>query len=200
MAKKKKNTEQQEIDAMREQLLAVKDQLQQRRRRVFRGLLGLLAAALIALALLSSPLFKAPPSPQELFQQHFKAYAWNPPSSDESASTKSLFQYYELGDYQSAAKAFTAYHQAQPQDSFSFLAEASTSLALGQYDLATQQLQGLLSHAEPSVVEASRWYLALALLGKEEVEAARKQLLLLTSNPRAEYHDQAGQLLSDLEK
>ncbi|MEO0775721.1 MAG: hypothetical protein AAFW73_10290 [Bacteroidota bacterium] len=186
---------QQEIEALRQQLLAAKEQLQQRRRRVLRALIGLLAAALLALALLPYA-FPAPLDTEALFAQHFQVHPW--PVTSHPASEE-LEARYRSGDFAGAEAAFAQYHRRHPQDTLSLLVAATVQLALARYEAASTQLRSLLPHTQASTLASIRWYLALAELARGEIAACRRQLLFLTAQPQANHHQAARALLRDLE-
>lgn len=187
---------------MKDQLLEIKEQLQNRRRRLIRNLIGLTAAAVFAGLILGSQFFgNTPPSSQELFAQHYQAYPL--PFGDRAGGEEQLRQagtFYLSSKYAQALPLLEQVLAENPDDSRSRLALAISQLELQQNAAAQQNLQLLIDREDPLYLDQALWYAALAALQQDQVATCRQHLIRLSGNPRAPHFEEAQALLKQLQK
>jgi len=134
-----------------------------------------------------------------LVADYYKAYDLVPPTvrgeNDTQDLLESIYTYYELDKYSKVIESINQLETAQQTDLIKFLL-ANSYQATGDYDAAIEILEKL-STSDTGYKSASKWYLALCLLSKEEAEKAIPILEeLSTSNT---FHESdAKSLLEDI--
>ena len=186
---------------MKNRLVAIKDQMQQRRRKVIRRMLGLAGAAAIALLFFALPLFQTPDSPRDLYEKYHEAYQLPFTSRNTTNQNPILDQagtYYLAGDYTNALPLLEQLLSEKPSDSRTRLALGICQQKLELQEAALQTFAPLIEKQDALYLDQARWYSALAYLQLEQTEACRQQLIALSANPRAVHYEQAKELLGAL--
>ncbi len=186
---------------MKDQLLVIKEQLQNRRRRLIRSMIGLVAAAAIALIFVGSQFFGDTVTSQDLFGQHYQAYQL--PFGSRAEGQEEIHRigtFYHTRKYEQALPLLQQVLAENPNDSRSRLAIAICQLELQQIEEAQQSLQVLIDREDPLYLDQAHWYMALAALLQDQVATCRKHLILLSGNPRSTRFKEAQELLKQLQK
>ncbi|HZY78080.1 MAG TPA: hypothetical protein VFE50_01060 [Cyclobacteriaceae bacterium] len=114
--------------------------------------------------------------------------------TDSSLRAAALAQY-ELGNYAAALESLEQIAPSNPDDLFYM---GISALGLKDYSLAVTYLKDYESKGE-SFVTQTKWYLALAYLGADNVEQSRSYLNALAAEDGS-YKQQAAELLSKIDR
>ena len=185
---------------MKEHLLEIKKGLEGKRKLMIRRMLGLSAAAAIALLVFGVQFLGRDAPSRDLFGDYYAAYEL--PFTARSEKGEELLGqagvYYLGKDYKKALPVLEKILKENPKDSRSRLALGISQMEMAKEQEALQTFAWLIENKDPLYLDQARWYTALLYLKNEEREACRKQLMLLIGNPRAPHYTQAQDLLKKL--
>ncbi len=186
---------------LKEQLLGIKKDLEGKRKVLIRRMLGLGAAAAIALLVFGVQFLGTDAPAEDLFDNYYAAYEL--PFATRSGKGEELLGqagvYYLGKDYRKALPVLEEIIAENPKDSRSRLALGISQMEMAKEQEALKSFAVLIENNDPLYLDQARWYTALIHLKNDQKEACRKQLILLIGNPRAPHYTQAQDLLKKLE-
>lgn len=149
-----------------------------RRRRI--GNLAV-AASFVLLAALAAvfSINSKKTSPDKLLSANFQPYENVVHQITRSEGDELLkdfaFNAYEAGNYETADSLLNELYKEDKDPAF-LLYSGVSNLEMKNYDLATQRLRAFSESTEHPLYDVGNWYLALAYIGKGNIETAREIL------------------------
>ena len=105
---------------------------------------------------------------------------------------------YKSGDYQAAMGLLTELLDENPDSNIWLLAAGNCQFELGQTNAALGYFNKVIENDPPFYLQQAIWYKSLALLKNGQTPEAIQQLQQLGSNPQADKHYEAVELLKAL--
>ena len=139
-------------------------------------------------------------TPEQLFAQSYEPYAASI-STRGLTSEKSLIQansYYNGQNYQAAIPPLKTALSNHPNNSDLELALGNSYLFSNQIDLAITHFQNIIQRKDPLYTDQANWYLALSYLKNDQPEKCKNILQLLAGDSKADFHQEAAELLKKL--
>ena len=120
-------------------------------------------------------------------------------STDIDAQLAELKELYNTKQYEKALPLFESVLDKEPTSNLR-LAYGSALLNSKNITEAKSQFESILKANDPLYSDTSRWYLALLELRQGNIDAAKSHLQDLVSDESSDYHEEAKQLIEDLDK
>lgn len=159
-----------------------------------------IAASFALLIVAGIFVFRIGSSSSEIYDQYMKPYPniVNPitRSEEQADDSEKAYQYYEIGDYETAINMFENYLEENP-------ANEAASFYLGLSHMMADQTRRSIEYLELVVNTSSRfsepakWYLALAFLDLGKKSKAQEVLIQITNSESA-YANNAENILKSL--
>ena len=138
------------------------------------------AAAIAILIGIAVWLWRPAVSPSEVFASNYEPYIMvlnQRSNTPDAEAIKNAVRYYELGDYTTAATAFSELFDSSNKENITYRFYTAISLlSSGQADKSILIFEELIVSENIIFREQSRWYAAMTYLQKNDLENARKML------------------------
>lgn len=157
-------------------------------------------AAAIALCIIVYQLLSGPPNPQALYAAYYQPYALSLGSRGEpvDASLALAASYYQSGKYAAAIPLFEQARASQPTNGMLKMALGLCYLNTGNLPPSRAAFAELIEQKDPYFEDLAHWYTALGYLRGGQPSEALPHLQVLASEPGADQHPQAVELLREL--
>ncbi|MFK8009418.1 MAG: tetratricopeptide repeat protein [Saprospiraceae bacterium] len=139
-------------------------------------------------------------TPEEIFAESYQPYMEDF-GSRGTDMTKNYLQagtYYNERNYSAAIPLLQNILEAEPQNSEVELVLGDCLLSINKTEEAMVHFNSILARKTNLYNDPAQWFLALSYLKQNEIEACKNALKNLIDNPRADYHEEAKELLSKL--
>lgn len=135
----------------------------------------------------------------DLFKEYYAVYTI-PASSRSTASELKLLAANELYQRGSYKEAISLFEEIDKPDGRVSLALGICHLELDQFETAQSLFTDLINSPDQDIYQnLAQWYLALSYLKQEQPGNAEKWLEILANNVSADKHEEAKQILQELE-
>jgi tetratricopeptide (TPR) repeat protein len=131
----------------------------------------LVLAATVLVGVGTAIVLSRPGPAESLFRRNFEPYPSTRPVVRGAPGSPTALALYEASDYRGALAALEDALRREPNDSVARFYAGLCRLALGQTREATQDLEEVLRQGQGELREPTEWYLALAHLRLNPVEA-----------------------------
>ncbi|MEM7549579.1 MAG: tetratricopeptide repeat protein [Bacteroidota bacterium] len=163
--------------------------------KVAASVLLILSSALVVFLI-----FFNKPSNHELFNEYFIPYdnlVVSRGSSSENPQLNKAMSLYDIGKYRKAIEAFKNTKQENSVVASFYM--GVSYLSIGDTENSINKFSEVIESDNEILAEVAMWYKALAMIKKEDVEAAKKILKQLTTSENSRfYRDRAESLLNEL--
>lgn len=136
---------------------------------------------------------------RNLFEEYYVTYTI-PVSSRSTLSEVKLLaanEFYLTGNYERAVSLF---EEIEAPDGRVMLALGICYIELNQLEAAQAQFTSLINAPNQDIFQnLAQWYLALSFLKQDDTASAKKWLETLSNNPSADKHEEALQILLELD-
>jgi len=158
-------------------------------------------AAILVFTVLLSRMLPPDNSSSKLASEYFEPYPAYNTFRGESNSKDLMnlaFSNYELKKYTEARANFEQLAKNEPSNMAYIFYEANALLATADFKAATPLLNKVVESENELLGDQARWYLALSLLGANNIEAAKSLLLTIKIDKNSKYNIKASELIKKL--